>query len=226
MKGNKKTILYLGLTITVMIISISLSIILRINRKPGEMQVTENIRQTESDIVEETDLQETENVSERTSELTEAVRETESREAIEMNLKNLESFLSDQQIQELKQEIVKVLPEATQNVKCLKFQKSSAENMDVVFYLQTDTGAILEGNYNFQFATFSVIKTDLKESDIRKMQEEEQRNNAEADKAAKEAAEARAREAAQKQAEKIKRKAEKKAVKNSDETEVKKEEEP
>lgn len=226
MKDNKKIILYLALTIIVMIISILLSFIIGKNRKQDEMQVTENIRQTESDIVEETDLQETDNVSERTSELTEAVIETESKEAIEMNLKNLESFLSDQQIKELEQEIVKVLPEATQNVKCLKFQKSSAENMDVVFYLQTDTGAILEGNYNFQFATFSVTITDLKESDIRKMQEEEQRNNAEADKAAKEAAEERAKEAAQKQAEKIKKKAAKKAVKNSDKTEVKKEEEP
>lgn len=129
-------------------------------------------------------------------------------EAIQFDLKAIESFMEKSKMQELKKQILSIMPEGAKSVSCLDYQKASVEDMDVTCYLFFDTGQIAEVYYSFSQGTTEVKMSALTEGDITAMEDSER--------AAVEESERKAKEEAERRLEKERKKAEKKKAKETE----------
>ena len=108
--------------------------------------------------------------------IAESEKETEPRKkkAIIFNIDSLISFLSAEQLEDVKQQLTELIPENADQlyeVSCMSYQEVSSKDMTVTFYLQDSANNVYAGYYNFKSAGLLIGKAPYSVEDIEQLRE-------------------------------------------------------
>ncbi|MDU3244172.1 MAG: hypothetical protein E7B11_26860 [Clostridiales bacterium] len=176
---EKKKIILCGACVLLLIISIVLGIFLTNKSKgrdekkqpetAGVQNETESMKVAETGKQPETDLE--------TEEQTKT--ETKKQKAVIFQVDSLAGFLSADQVEEVQNRVLSLMPEESGNeklcvVKCMTYQEVSVEKMNVTFYLIDSTDQVYEGHYNFSTAQLSIEASSRTKEELEELAKKEQ----------------------------------------------------